>query len=759
MISATIRASLFALSLFVVCTKISLGQTFVMDNTPVVTCTGTFVDSGGSSGQYSANESFSKTFTPAMAGSVLVFTFTTWDVETGGGCPFDSLTIYDGPDNQSPSLGEFCGSGAAPGTIVATNATGELTFEWISDAVVQMDGWEATIACTAGSVDDCSEALPLALGQTSGTLLGTPPDGGSSCDPVGGSDRWYEYMATANGTLLLETLPSGMDTVLSVHSGCPGTSGNELVCNDDTGGAITSSLSHPMLLGETVLVRIADVGNSSSTANYNLSAEFVLGDRCVDATDVSSGGAFFAQFAATIADGSSTSDCPTSMPGVEGTDVWFSHTASVAGILRVTIENSVDAAVSLHTSCPGTIVNEVACDGGDTSSGLTTTRAVTPGTTTMIRVAALCDDTVRSTFLATVELVPNPPVNDDCANAIVLPNGYQTVLWDNIGATTDGANSFGFCDYGASGTDFTHQDVWYQWTPDVSGCVYFSHLGLAGVDTRLAIYDQTGCPDDPASIVACSDDEVQPISSPFEAGLDLDVVAGETYLIRTGTFSDSTPTGVYQLLIAPGPLADANNTSGFPQSGAPGCQGSFAYVESCFGDGGDQMGCTACPCGNEATPGTVGGCLNSVGASAHLIATGLASVSVLDPNDLGFLMENGVPGGFAVLTSGQSIGPLNMANPCFGTGSGVQSNVLDGLRCAVGSTQRHGGRATDGAGEIGFTNNGWGGAFGPPAGLATQGGFVAGETRHYQAFYRDFADQVCLTEQNTTQAITVTFTP
>ena len=37
------------------------------------------------------------------------------------------------------------------------------------------------------------------------------------------------------------------------------------------------------------------------------------------------------------------------------------------------------------------------------------------------------------------------------------------------------------------------------------------------------------------------------------------------------------------------------------------------YDDFCFGDGGVQIGCTPCPCGNEGASGTIGGCTNSAG--------------------------------------------------------------------------------------------------------------------------------------------------
>ena len=44
-------------------------------------------------------------------------------------------------------------------------------------------------------------------------------------------------------------------------------------------------------------------------------------------------------------------------------------------------------------------------------------------------------------------------------------------------------------------------------------------------------------------------------------------------------------------------------------------------------------------------------------------------------------------------------------------------------------------------------------------GLVASGGFVAGQTRHFQSIYRDSVDQVCGTGQNTTNAVSVTFEP
>lgn len=187
-----------------------------------------------------------------------------------------------------------------------------------------------------------------------------------------------------------------------------------------------------------------------------------------------------------------------------------------------------------------------------------------------------------------------------------------------------------------------------------------------------------------------------------------------------------------------------------------------AFADFCNGDGGDQMGCTDCPCGNNAAVGTIGGCVNSAGSSARLNATGDTSVSLAlgATTDLRFHLIGAPASAFCILNSGDAVAPQSMANPCFGANSGAQSMSFDGLRCAVQNTQRHGGRAADANGDVGISNNPWGGEGAPPLGLAQAfGGFSAGQSRYYQVINRDDPLLNCMRGLNTSQSVEVTFTP
>ena len=194
--------------------------------------------------------------------------------------------------------------------------------------------------------------------------------------------------------------------------------------------------------------------------------------------------------------------------------------------------------------------------------------------------------------------------------------------------------------------------------------------------------------------------------------------------------------------------------------------GGDPFPSHCNGDGGNQMGCTDCPCANNSPIGTIGGCLNSALTSTRLIASGdpSASLPAGSVTDLQFEVEGSPPTATNVLLSGDNVAPTGMMNPCFGLNSGIQASDRDGLRCAVGGLLRHGNRQANAMGEIKDAmgpSRVWGGPTTPNAGIAGQAGFVAGQTRYFQVTHRDVDGAVCPpgTGLNTSQAVEVTFTP
>ena len=128
-----------------------------------------FYDSGGSEGNYSNGENKTMVFISAN-GHRLRFDFQSFQVESS----WDKFKIYDGPNINSPFIGEFSGSNT-PGVIVSTGTS--LTFVFTSDGSTNYSGWAAVISCTTpalveypmstGTVTTCS-ALFTDSGGTNG---------------------------------------------------------------------------------------------------------------------------------------------------------------------------------------------------------------------------------------------------------------------------------------------------------------------------------------------------------------------------------------------------------------------------------------------------------------------------------------------------------------------------------------------------------------------------------------------------------------
>ncbi len=145
------------------------GQSFPMQNGSVATCSGTFYDSGGQSGDYGNNESFVYTICPGMTGAKSEVDFSQFNVESG----LDELCIYDGNTIGGNLLGCYDNSVSLMGQLVQandTNASGCLTFEFTSDGNTTFSGWEGTIGCSFPCQD--VEAV-----QASVSPLPSGPDG------------------------------------------------------------------------------------------------------------------------------------------------------------------------------------------------------------------------------------------------------------------------------------------------------------------------------------------------------------------------------------------------------------------------------------------------------------------------------------------------------------------------------------------------------------------------------------------------------
>lgn len=153
--------------------------------------------------------------------------------------------------------------------------------------------------------DSCEYALEALEGENTLMIEGAfSQDGASSCDIVGPPyfDVWYQYTAPCDGTLVVDTCGTHddsfevVDSLLSIHSGCPGTVATELACNDnwpssfdpaicaaEDGGVFSadSAVQTAVAGGETVFIRVAlnvPVGTLTLNLSMNCGVGFRRGD-------------------------------------------------------------------------------------------------------------------------------------------------------------------------------------------------------------------------------------------------------------------------------------------------------------------------------------------------------------------------------------------------------------------------------------------------------------------------------------------------
>jgi hypothetical protein len=190
-------------------------------------------------------------------------------------------------DQYAPQI-VFNGTGPDPkGAIVAwQDSDGDDSFQKIevSDAPPEND------MSTAGQ----NMFLNCANNQCGwvGSLYWATNDGSASVGNADQPDVWFRFTAPDDGALDVSTcgtndlfgVDQGLDTVLSMHSGAPGTTGNELEVNDDASGGQCgaadgasvrdSFISRYLYMGDTVYVRVSRY-NSSTNGMYKLNWSFL----------------------------------------------------------------------------------------------------------------------------------------------------------------------------------------------------------------------------------------------------------------------------------------------------------------------------------------------------------------------------------------------------------------------------------------------------------------------------------------------------
>ncbi len=137
---------------------IRVSQFYNLKDTTVYLCDGFFFDTGGKDGNYGDNEDYTMTFISGQENGSLKATFYAFELEDEN----DYLEVFDGSDANAPIIGTWTGT-AGPGTIIASNAEGALTFRFHSNDTINFSGWAAELSCDTGVGIILSESLPFTI--------------------------------------------------------------------------------------------------------------------------------------------------------------------------------------------------------------------------------------------------------------------------------------------------------------------------------------------------------------------------------------------------------------------------------------------------------------------------------------------------------------------------------------------------------------------------------------------------------------------
>ena len=213
---------------------IHVAESILMQNGSVTTCSGIFYDSGGADANYANNLNYTMTFYPGTESAMVCVNFTEFNTESN----YDYLYIYDGTSTGATLIGQYHGT-TSPGTVMATNEDGALTFRFTSDQGVVAAGWAATVSCFQTDV-------PLNI-----TVSANPSNGGTVS---GGGDFTFGQTCTVTAT------PKNGYTFM-------GWMENETVVSQDPEYSFTV-ISDRDLVANFGHMTVIEVGQDQSTSDY-----------------------------------------------------------------------------------------------------------------------------------------------------------------------------------------------------------------------------------------------------------------------------------------------------------------------------------------------------------------------------------------------------------------------------------------------------------------------------------------------------------
>ncbi len=394
--------------------------------------------------------------------------------------------------------------------------------------------------------DNCGDPFPVSVGSgdlpytiasqyTCGRLANYDVTCLGSYD--GGEDLIVELTVTDDlGFVNLTLDPKGTTwSGMSIDNECPDLDGTCL-------GTVTSSSGSPKtipnleLLAGTYYIQVDTWPSPDCIPDLDIIIEAAAGpqegDNCANPIKVDIPTLPFHDYGQTTC--GRVDDYDTGCLGLYdgGEDIIYEITVLSAVTVNITLDplGTSYTGMALSTDCPGAdpCLYEVG-----TSSSLPKgfkCVALDPGVYYLMVDTWPSPDCIPAFDLHITDTTCAALENDDCADAT------------EVGEVTDLAFSTQTATYDGGGTCMTSPNIWYCYTPSMSGKATISLCG-SGYDTKLAVYD--GCVCSPLGPeLACNDD-----ACGLQSEVELNVTAGNSYLIEVGGYSSNTGEGILNITV------------------------------------------------------------------------------------------------------------------------------------------------------------------------------------------------------------------
>lgn len=273
------------------------------------------------------------------------------ETESDGFDPSTTTETTTSPTTLSPTTVSPTVPTTVPTSITITSDTQTVTTE----PVTSVTTFDPTEGFECGELQ-LGSSLPAGL---HGTLAGQGDAFSLTCGGVGGSDLAVLWTAPFTGRFQFDTIGSNFDSLLGIIDGS--CFGQELACDDDSGGTLQSLLQVDLVAGQAITVVVDSFGQSVGEVALNIT-EVPPVDECPDA--------FFDPIVPLVIDGQTlgASDIRAgSCGGADSPDIEALWIAPFDGLFAFqVVEADFDPVVYLRdAACDGP---EIVCN--DDSNGL-----------------------------------------------------------------------------------------------------------------------------------------------------------------------------------------------------------------------------------------------------------------------------------------------------------------------------------------------------------------------------------------------------